>query len=162
LGGPHVHFVDVGGFLNDALTGKNPVRVAGRRFSRKWVRGGAFSLDGVHPGYTGQALIANFVLTQINEALHLDAPLYDLSAVLAGDPYIDHDGDGWAPGPTYPAPGLTKLLFLFRDPDDGDPRVQPVMPLDVWNQISAALLEELLRVPELRKEAVRRGMLPAP
>ena len=84
--GPHVHLVDVGQYVNDVLTGVTPVVVDGRLFSRKWIRGSSFTFDGVHPGYTGQAFIANFVLARINDALGLRAPVHDLSPILAVDP----------------------------------------------------------------------------
>jgi hypothetical protein len=145
--GPHVHLVDIGRYLNDALTGVTPVTVDGRTFSRKWIRGGSFTFDGVHPGYTGQAFVANFVLGRMNEALGLNAPLHDLSAVLATDPYVDRDGDGWAPGPGDQGVGLTELLLLFKDPDDADPAAQVRLPADVWEQISRILLRELAGIP---------------
>src|SRR5262249_12974541 len=96
--GPKVHVIDVGGFLNSGLSGQTPVIIGGRQLTRKWGRGAAFSLDGVHPGYTGQSLIANFVLQHANTIFGFSAPAYDLSTVLATDPYVDHDGDGWVAG----------------------------------------------------------------
>jgi hypothetical protein len=153
--GPYVHLVDIGQYLNDVLTGKTLVIVDGRVFSRKWIRGSSFSFDGVHPGYTGQAFVANFVLMHINAALGLNAPLHDLAAILATDPYIDHDEDGWATGPAYTATGLTELLFLFKDPDDHDPAVRPELPADVWTRISQILLGEILGLPALRPTAAR-------
>jgi hypothetical protein len=145
--GPHVHLVDIGQYLNDALTGVTPVVVDGRTFSRKWIRGGSFTFDGVHPGYTAQAFVANFVLGRLNDVLGLNAPLYDLSAVLATDPYVDRDGDGWAAGPAYQGAGLTELLFLYKDPDDTDPAAQVQLPPDVWERISQVLLWEILGIP---------------
>lgn len=118
--GPNVHLVDVGPLLSDVLTGRIPVTIGGRKISRKWIRGSSFGFDGVHPNYTGQALIGNIVLSRINAALGLDAPLASLPGVMANDPYIDRDGDGWAPGPVYQHPGVTALLFLFKDPNDGN------------------------------------------
>jgi hypothetical protein len=134
------------------------VVVDGRLFSRKWIRGNSFTFDGVHPGYTSQAFIANFVLERINEALGLQAPLHDLSPILAADPYVDRDGDGWAPGPDYQAAGLTELLFLFKDPDDADPGVQVELPPDVWDLISQVLLRELLGIPSMLPAAERLGV----
>ena len=144
--GPHVHLIDIGQFMNDALTGNVQIDVGGRILTRKWSRGSSFTMDGVHPSHTGQALIANFVLTQLNQVLGLDAPLYDLSAVMTSDPYVDNDGDGWAPGPNYPASGLTSLLFLLKDPNDGNATVQPALPPDVWIRISTALWGEILSI----------------
>ncbi len=97
-------------------------------------------MDGVHPGYTGQAIIANYILKQMNETIGLAAPLYDLSELIQHDPYIDNDGDGWVPGPQYQANGFTELLFLFKDPNDSDPKVQPDLPSDVWSLVSDIIL----------------------
>jgi len=156
--GPHVHLVDIGQYLNDVLTGATPVVVDGRLFSRKWIRGSSLTFDGVHPGYTGQAFLANFVLGRINEALGLQAPLHDLSSILAADPYVDRDGDGWALGREYQATGLTELLFLFKDPHDADPGVQVELPPDVWDLISQILLRELLGIPAVQQAAERMGV----
>ncbi len=159
--GPHVHLIDIGQYMNDGLTGKTPIIIGDRELSRKWVRGSSFSLDGVHPGYTAQALVANFVLEELNAVLGLGAPLYDLSAILPQDVYIDQDEDGWAPGPDYVASGITELLFLFKDPDDGNAAVQVELPPDVWELISDVLLKEILGIPRLREEAERLGIVSA-
>lgn len=136
--------VEIGDYLNDGLTGQTPVVIGDTVLSRKWIRGSSFSFDGVHPNYTAQALVANFVLEQLNAALGLNAPLHDLEAILGTDPYIDRDGDGWASGPSYSASGITEVLFLFKDPDDSSAEVQPVLPEDVWRLISNAILKEFL------------------
>ena len=138
-----VHLIETGPWLNDVLTGAQPFEVDGRRFTRKWVRGNCFTLDGVHPGYTGQAIIANRIIESINTALSLQAPPSDLAAIMANDPYIDNDGDGWAPGPEYESSGITSMLFFFRDPDDTDPAAKPVLPADIWHRISEAILKLL-------------------
>jgi hypothetical protein len=156
--GPNVHLVDIGSFINLGLTGQNDIRVGNRILSRRWVRGNSFSLDGVHPGYVAQALIANVLINRFNEVLGLNAPMHDLEALLETDPYIDQDLDGWAPGPGYPPLGLTEILFMFTDPDDADPAVQPDLPPDFWEQVSAILLGEIQGVPGLREEAERVGI----
>ena len=53
---------------------------------------------------------------------------------------------------------LTQLLFLLRDPDDSDATKQVQIPADVWDQISAILLHQLLGIPALAKEAERVGI----
>jgi lysophospholipase L1-like esterase len=156
--GPHVHLVDVGQYVNDVLTGVTPVVVDGRLFSRKWIRGSSSTFDGVHPGYTGQAFIGNFLLAQINDVLRLQAPAHDLSPILAADLYVDRDGDGWAPGPDYQVAGLTELLYLFKDPHDADPGVRVELPSDVWDLISRILLRELLGIPSVQQAAERLGV----
>jgi len=158
--GPNVHLVDIGQYLNDALVGETEIRVKGKILNRKWVHGGTFSLDGVHPGYTGQAVIANFVLKKLNGIFGLKAKPFNLSKIMAHDPYFDKDEDGWAPGLSYEASGITKLLFLFNDPDDSDPEVQVQLPPDIWNIISDVLLHEILNIPVIRSEAVRLGITP--
>jgi hypothetical protein len=150
--------VDIGPFLNQALAGDIEIIVNGRRITRKWIRGGAFSFDGVHPGYVGQAVVANFVLGEINAAFGLNAPVYDLSPIQFTDPYVDRDGDGWAAGPGYQPTGINQFLFLFSDPNDGDPAVQAVLPPNVWDFISDILLGELLSNAQIREEARRRGL----
>ncbi len=155
--GPHVHLIDIGQNLNDTLTGKTELTIAGRRATRKWTRGGAFTLDGVHPGYTGQAFIANDVINHLNKKLGLSAPLYDLDQLALTDPYWDQDGDGWAPGPSYQTSGIASMLFLLTDSDDTNTAIGPVIPPDVWQSMSQALLRDLLGLPALRAEAARLG-----
>jgi hypothetical protein len=159
--GPKVHVLDVGAYINDAFAGNTPVVVDGHTLSRKWSRGGGFSLDGVHPGYTGQSLIANYVLQQANALFGWNAPQYDLAQVLATDPYFDHDGDGWVAGPNDPAFGITQLLFLLRDTDDTDATSGAQIPADVWDQISNILLHQALGIPALAHEAARVGIHPS-
>jgi hypothetical protein len=156
--GPKVHVVDVGAYLNASLTGQVPVFAGSKQLSRKWSRGASFSLDGVHPGYTAQSLIANFVLQSINDTFTLNAPKYDLGQVLQTDPYYDRDGDGWVPGTNDPAFGITQLLFLMRDSDDADPSKQAQIPPDVWDQISSILLHQLLGIQAVADEARRVGI----
>ncbi len=160
LFGPNVHVIDIGQFLNDVLTGQTPIIVNDLIFSRKWIRGGAFSFDGVHPSYTGHALIANYVLYHINNILGLNAPLYNLSDIMMNDPYIDRDGDGWASGPGYEGEGITRLLFLFKDPDDSNQDVQVEIPPNVWDIISDVLLSEILDIPAVQVAAEQLGIMP--
>jgi hypothetical protein len=91
----------------------------------------------------------------------LNAPTENLEAVLAGDPYVDKDGDGWAPGPPLDGTGITEVLYLFKDPDDTNATAQLVLPEDVWQRITRALLGEVLGIPLMRTEAERLGMTPA-
>ena len=97
----------------------------------------------------------------MNDALGLKAPRNDLEQILPTDPYFDRDGDGWAPGPGYFAAGLTKLLFMLTDPDDNDAAAQVELPPDVWDQLSDAMLEEVLGVPSIRRTAEQLGIVPS-
>ena len=156
--GDSVHLVEIGELLNRGFLGEIPIEVNGRTLSRKWIRGGGLTFDGVHPNLTGQSLIANFLLLALGEVLGSAPPLYDLSAVASEDPYWDSDGDGFAPGPPWAAQGIPELLHLFRDPDDSSVAVQVALPENVWEIISSVLLEEILGVPGIRAEAQRRGV----
>jgi hypothetical protein len=159
--GPNVHVVEIGPYLSGVLTGDIPVTIGGRKISRKWIRGGSFSFDGVHPSYTGQQLIANLLVRHINAAMGLSAPTVPLDAISLTDPYVDRDGDGWAAGPNYGHVGMTDVLFLLKDPNDANASVQVQLPGDVWQRIRDALLHDLLAsVPQLREEAVRLGLTP--
>jgi hypothetical protein len=154
-GHPGVQVVEIGDLLNETLTGETEVVVGGRKFDRKWSRGSAFSTDGVHPGYTGQAYVANFLLDQMDDALGTNTPPYDLEQVAASDPYIDRDGDGWVPGPDTPPTGISRLLSLLTDSDDTDPAIGADLPHDTWTLISDILLERILGIPSIAAEAAR-------
>jgi len=156
--GDTMRVVEVGEYLNAGLLGDIQIPVNGRILSRDWVRGGGFTLDGVHPNPIGQSLIANFVLERLGAELGISAPLYPLSAVAAMDPYWDKDGDGWAPGPPWTAPGIAELLHLFRDPNDAEASVGVVLPDDVWDRISDVLLGEILEVPAIRAQAEKMNV----
>lgn len=161
-GFPQAHVLDIGGYLNMILGGQVPVTIGDKTFSRKWARGGAFGLDGVHPGYTGQALVANYLLTRINALHGWNAPLHDLETVLAKDPYQDKDNDGWVPGPKYRPSGLTEVLFMLTDPNDQDPQKEMELPPNFWRKISNILLKELLGIPALAELARSQGLHPRP
>jgi len=138
--GPKVHLIDTGRYLNDVLTGRTTVTVGDRALDRRWMRGGSLSLDGVHPGYTANAFIANIILERIDEVLGTTTSRYDLSVVMQSDPYVDGDEDGWVPGPDYEAEGFAEMLLMLTDPDDADPETQPAFPADIWDVISDVLL----------------------
>ncbi|HVV47717.1 MAG TPA: hypothetical protein VHC72_21040 [Bryobacteraceae bacterium] len=50
--------------------------------------GGFYSLDGVYPGATGHALIANDILTFLNQTYHRNFPLVDVAPIAATDPAV--------------------------------------------------------------------------
>jgi lysophospholipase L1-like esterase len=160
-GKPNVHLVPMAEKLNEAFY--NGLQVGGYTLTRNWSRGGSFSLDGVHAGHTVHAYIANILLEEINKALGLNAPLWDLGSVLISDPYVDFDGDGWVAGPDLPASGRTKILYLFKDFLEGVPGpavIDNMSPGDVWSLISDALLEEILGISLIQAEAERIGVVP--
>jgi hypothetical protein len=157
-GHPNVHVVDVGGTLNAVLTGQVPVIVDGHEISRKWTRGGSFSLDGVHPGYLGQIFIANLLLQEIGTRFGWSLTPYDLSQARAADPYVDHDGDGWSVGPPQAAAGFAELLSVLTDPDDTDAAVDAQIPPDIWERIAALLIGQFRLNARMAREADRLGL----
>lgn len=159
-GRPNVFIVDTGGQLNETFS--SGLVVGPHTLTRNWGRGSSFSLDGVHPGHTVHAHIANIILEGINSALGLSAPLWDLASVVSSDPYVDFDGDGWVAGPDLTASGRTKILYLFKDYQEGVPGpaiIDLMAPADVWSLISSALLEEIIGIPLIRAEAERIGVI---
>jgi hypothetical protein len=164
---PGVHVISTGEKLN--LLFKKGLDVDGITLARNWGRGGAFSMDGVHPGHTVHAHIANLVLDRMNTEWGESAALYDLPSILKKDPYVDHDGDGWVKGPSIEGYGRTRILYLFKD-TDGDKGTDPLGQAvidgmrseDIWNLISDALLEEIVDIPAIQAEAVRLGYWPLP
>lgn len=63
--------VDMHQYLDDFKSG---FYVDGVEFSAKFVEGGVFSLDGVHPNTKGYAIVANFFIDAINEKYGSNIP----------------------------------------------------------------------------------------
>jgi len=163
----NVHLLDIGSKLNSLFD--SGLWVGAAHLTREWSRGGAFSLDGVHPSHTVHAHIANLILEELNNSVLKEegktAPYWNLSSILANDPYYDNDGDGWVEGPDYKASGRTKILYLFKDADgDTDTSTEAVIDTmgaaEVWELISDALLEEVITIPLLRLKAEEMGLIP--
>jgi len=155
------HLLEMGDYLNDLLAGG--IWVNGVNLTRRWGRGNGFSLDGVHGSHTAHALIANQVLLGMGEPIYSESELAD---ILLSDPYVDGDGDGWVQGRSddYKPSGLTKLLYLFQDIEEGSPgkaRIDVLMeenPAQVWDMISDILLGEIIDIPLIQLEAQRLGI----
>ncbi len=58
---------------------KSGITVSGIDLSTEFVKGGFFSLDGLHPTPRGQAMIANEFITMINKEYSATLALYDIS-----------------------------------------------------------------------------------
>jgi hypothetical protein len=95
---------------------------------------------------------------ELNKVLGTKAPAHDLEAMLPTDPYIDGDGDGFAPGPSYGASGITEILFFLKDADDANPAVGAQLPADLWDSLSDAMLEEVLGISSIRRLALELGI----
>ncbi|MDQ7053510.1 MAG: SGNH/GDSL hydrolase family protein [candidate division KSB1 bacterium] len=61
---------------------KSGIRVGGIHLDTRYITGGFFSLDGIHPTPTGYALIANEFIKAVNAFYSADIPLVDVSAAL--------------------------------------------------------------------------------
>jgi hypothetical protein len=77
--------------LNDYL---HRIRLTGAAAGARVVTadylGGFYSLDGVYPGLTGHALIANDVLTLLNRTYGTSFAAVDVGTVAASDPALAH------------------------------------------------------------------------
>jgi lysophospholipase L1-like esterase len=76
--------------------------------------GGLFSLDGVHPSNTGQALAAYFFIEALNQHYGLGIPQIDgptFQWLVQTDPHIDRDGDGRVKGRF--GEGLLETMMSF-------------------------------------------------
>lgn len=63
------------------------LNVAGRKLTTDFL-GGLFSLDGIHPTNTGQAIIANMFIDTINSFFKTNIPRIDLAPIVATDPLV--------------------------------------------------------------------------
>ena len=61
------------------------VTIAGNYYNLDFL-GGLISLDGIHPTWTGYALIANLFIRKINETLGLEIPMVDIGKIAQMDP----------------------------------------------------------------------------
>lgn len=157
-----VTIVDAGEALNEMIGGGLNIGGNSLSFTRSWGYGNAFSLDGVHVGHTVHALIANLALEAMGVGSAPDY-YYDLGDILEKDPYVDRDGDGWVRGPREAASGRTAILYLFKDADKDTGKndravIDNLSPDAVWDRISDALIEEIVRIPKIRSEAQRLGI----
>lgn len=55
--------------------------INGVTFTTMYVEGGLFSLDGVHPSYQGQAIMANEIIKVLNAKFDASIPLIDVSTI---------------------------------------------------------------------------------
>jgi hypothetical protein len=62
-------------------------RVGGQTLTTDFL-GGLFSLDGIHPTNTGNAIIANEILDAMKRQLHVNIPKVDVRKVAASDPLV--------------------------------------------------------------------------
>ncbi|TMA43987.1 MAG: hypothetical protein E6J81_15060, partial [Deltaproteobacteria bacterium] len=78
--------------------------------------GGIFGLDGVHPGRTGNALIANAIIQATNARFGMSIPLVDVARVAARDPLVRnrYRPDGEPPFGLFAERGTTAAVRVQR------------------------------------------------
>ncbi|HEY4798887.1 MAG TPA: SGNH/GDSL hydrolase family protein, partial [Bacteroidia bacterium] len=72
----HIPVVDMEDFLKNFESG---FALDGVNYSTKYIEGGVFSLDGVHPNGRGYAIIANKFIEGINSYYHSNIPLVNIN-----------------------------------------------------------------------------------
>lgn len=125
--------------------------------------GGIFSLDGVHPTYTGQAIVANAFIQKMNEFWELQIPQVNVDEVAASDPLIFSGVPAEArlnwlgrAGPLLEA--SAKVLGAGRN-SAGRQSFDPGQDPGVREEITAQSLEEYLQT-EFRHIRVSPGPMP--
>lgn len=73
----NVPVVDMNGFFSQ-ISSEGGYEIAGFTFTDKFIVGGFYSLDGIHPSDLGNALIANQWLAKINRTFNLSIPMVDI------------------------------------------------------------------------------------
>lgn len=71
-----IKIIDLSDFFNQINAG---ITVSGIEITTEFVKGGFFSLDGLHPNQRGQAMIANEFIKKINTEFGATLPVYDIS-----------------------------------------------------------------------------------
>lgn len=83
-----------GAVLYDLNAFLHKIKVSGARAGNTTITadymGEFYSLDGVYPGATGHALIANDILNFINQTYHRSFPMVNLTSVAANDPNLSN------------------------------------------------------------------------
>lgn len=104
--GAPVLLVDMNAFFGELAA--NGYETQGETFTAEMVSGGMFSLDGVHPGNIGYAIVANRIIEEMNAGWDLNVAPVDLSTIYGVTP-------GFA-APVDPAqlPDFSTVVELFR------------------------------------------------
>jgi hypothetical protein len=68
--------VDVYDFMEHLQTSMN---ISGINFSRTFIQGGTFGLDGIHPNAKGYAVVANLIIDEINSKYGSSLPQADIT-----------------------------------------------------------------------------------
>ncbi len=135
--------VDLDGLLETART--TGLRFQGTAYTSEFIRGGLFSLDGVHPTDLAQGFLCNALIEAVNAQFGARIPPVDLSSVATLSSSRQHpafDGDG----PVYPiienAEALYRAMFGGRpdrrassSPPTSDGGMVPLESNAVWKAL---------------------------
>ncbi len=102
-----VAFVDVNALLMDAAD-EDGYPIAGIELNTKFLTGGIFSLDGVHPSNLGYALVANEFIKAINETFGTNIPQIDILKFMEDEQPLKLNLSK-----TFSLPDLTQLPEVF-------------------------------------------------
>src|SRR3981081_137373 len=125
------------------------ILIGSRKLNAEYL-GGFYSLNGLYPGATGQAIIANEILQTLNRQYNADFAPVDLSAVLADDPVAEYRQ---AAGPSWNSTDIQKRIEEYRTPEREAKAKREVHPQkaagNVWEPIKPAdgSPPEQLRLP---------------
>jgi hypothetical protein len=117
---------------------------AGNRVLTAEFLGGFYTLNGVYPGPTGHAVIANELLARLNQLFGAQFPLIDVSAVCDDDPVADYRpprGDRRpVPPPAVPPPpdSRTTVAPRRREAPAASPRLRLPASLEMTVSLSHA------------------------
>lgn len=113
--------------------------------------GGFYSLNGYYPGATGQAIIANEILTTLNRSYGSNYPMIDVGAVMATDSVAAYHQPG---GPLWATSDLEKLASQGQAPSSESAPVQEVRrpkgsqaTNDGWTPLVPAEIKLPLKLP---------------
>jgi hypothetical protein len=125
------------------------ILIGSRKLNAEYL-GGFYSLNGLYPGATGQAIIANEILQTLNGQYNADFAPVNLSAVLADDPVAAYRQ---AAGPSWNSTDIQKRIEEYRTPEREAKARREVHPQkaagNVWEPINPAdgSPPEQLRLP---------------
>jgi hypothetical protein len=120
------------------------LNVGARKLTADYL-GGFYSLNGYYPGATGQALIANQILSQLNQEFGAKFAAIDIASVMATDPiaaYKPAPGPNWTrenlPAPTRAPSAVSTSPAFLPPPLNGvkclpltlPPGLEQVLPLN--------------------------------
>lgn len=119
--------------------------------------GGIFSLDGFHPSNIAHAIVANEVISVMNEHFGMSIPLISqegLEDIFLEDPFIDKDADGVVTGRPFAGilETLAPLIGLSGDRDDWLPASKESL---IDPEMGQVFIKQYIRLKEMHPARLR-------